>query len=79
MKILAALGLALLLTACGATRPLKPAAGASLPVKPEAARVTPGAEQLMTPTDQARPRRNDELLQNSEKREADRFDLPPPG
>jgi hypothetical protein len=79
MRVLLPLAVCGLLAGCGATAPLKPAPGASLPVRPEAATVTPKAEQLMTPTDQARPRRNDELLQDSRERAPDRFDLPPPG
>jgi hypothetical protein len=39
----------------------------------------PTAEQLMTPDDQARPKRSDELLLKSEKRRDDTFDLPPSG
>ena len=79
MRKIVALAMLALLAACGARAPRPPAPGATLPVKPEAARTTPTAEQLMTPDDQARPRRNDELLQRSETRQPDRFDLPPPG
>ena len=75
------LGLAVLLglAACGQVSPLRPQAGSSLPPKPTAAVRTPDAEALMTPSDQSRPKRNDELLQSSEKRAPDRFDLPPSG
>ena len=69
----------LMLGACGQTATLKPRPGASLPPAPAAARSVPTAEQLMTPDSQARPQRNDDLLQKSETRPADRFDLPPPG
>jgi hypothetical protein len=79
MRIVAPLALCALLAACGATAPLRPKVGESLPPKPLAARTTPDAERLMTRDDQARPRRTDDVLQNSEKREPDRFDLPPPG
>ncbi|MEP6784220.1 MAG: hypothetical protein ABI898_00600 [Sphingomonadales bacterium] len=48
-----------------------------MPPKAAAARSAPDAEKLMTPSDQARPRRNDELLQDSAVRAPDRFDLPP--
>jgi len=71
--------LALPIVACGQTAPLKPAVGAALPVKPEVARTTPTPTQLLTPSNQSRPTRTDELLQRSEKRAPDRFDLPPPG
>ena len=69
----------LLLAGCGQTAALRPKTGNALPPKPEAARETPRADTLMTPSDQSRPKRNDELLRNSEKRGSDRFDLPPPG
>jgi hypothetical protein len=75
------LGLAVLLwlAACGQVVPLRPEVGSSLPSKPAAAVKTPDAEALMTPSDQSRPKRNDELLQSSEKRAPDKFDLPPSG
>jgi len=69
----------LCLAACGQVAPLRPQAGATLPRKPAAAVKTPDAEALMMPSDQSRPRRNDELLQSSEKRAPDKFDLPPSG
>lgn len=69
--------LALAVTACGGREELRPAAGASLPPKPYAAEATPTASELMTPSVQARPRRSDELLRQSEERREDRFDLPP--
>ena len=79
MKIVIALTVALGLSACGGTQVLKPKAGTSLPPKPEFAASVPTPDQLMTADDQARPQRNDELLQKSEKRRDDKFDLPPTG
>ena len=79
MKMSAPFILALCLSGCGATQVLKPQAGANLPPKPAAARTAPTTEQMMTADDQSRPRRTDELLQKSEKRVPDKFDLPPPG
>lgn len=70
---------ALLLTACGETAPLRPQTGKSLPPKPATATTAPDADKLMTPSDQSRPKRNDELLQSSQKRPVDKFDLPPTG
>ena len=67
----------LALAACGGKRELQPAAGESLPPKPAAAATPPTPTQLMTPEVQARPRRSDELLKQSEDRRDDRFDLPP--
>ena len=68
-----------LLAGCGSRTDLLPKAGQSLPPRPAAARATPTAEQLMTPDSQARPIRNDDILQGPEVRPTDRFDLPPPG
>ncbi|HEU4968129.1 hypothetical protein [Sphingomonas sp.] len=67
----------LALAACGGKNELTPAAGASLPPKPAAAATPPTPTELMTPSVQARPRRSDELLKQSEERRDDRFDLPP--
>jgi hypothetical protein len=72
-----ALVLALALTACGGREELRPAAGEGLPPKPYAAQATSTPSQLMMPETQARPRRSDELLRQSEERRDDRFDLPP--
>jgi len=71
------LGLTLALSACGGREELRPAAGESLPPKPYAVEATPTPSELMTPSVQARPRRSDELLRQSEQRREDRFDLPP--
>jgi hypothetical protein len=79
MKTVVALALMLALSACGGRQVLKPQQGASLPPKPEFSATVPTAEALMTPDDQARPQRNDELLLKSEKRRDDKFDLPPTG
>jgi hypothetical protein len=67
----------LLLAACGGKNELRPKTGQSLPPKPYAAEATPTPSQLMTPEVQARPRRSDELLKQSDERRDDRFDLPP--
>ena len=79
MKRLLVLGAVLTLAACGKVAPLRPQAGASLPPKPAAAAKAPDAEALITPSDQSRPKRNDELLESSEQRPVDKFDLPPSG
>jgi hypothetical protein len=77
VKRLIAPSLALILVACGGRQTLKPSQGANLPPKPAAASVTPTPDQLMAPSDQAQPQRSDEVLQRSEKRADDPFDLPP--
>jgi hypothetical protein len=77
VKRLVALGLLLVLSACGAARELKPAAGKPLPVAPYGATATPTPSQLLTASTQARPERSDELLKSSEERQGNEFDLPP--
>ncbi|MFM9979024.1 MAG: hypothetical protein ACKVOP_13395 [Sphingomonadaceae bacterium] len=77
MKTLIALAVLMLLSSCGGMQALKPQAGASLPPKPEAATVAPTPTELLNVDDQARPRRSDEVLQRSERRREDTFDLPP--
>ncbi len=79
MKRLLGFAAIMALAACGQVAPLRPTVGATLPPKPAAAAKTPEAEALIAPSDQSRPKRNDELLQNSEKRAPDKFDLPPSG
>ena len=68
---------ALLLAGCGSAEQIKPAPGQALPPKPYGASETPTPKQLLAPSTQARPQRNDELLKDSEKRQPDPFDLPP--
>lgn len=72
---LAAMTLAL--AGCGGRQPLKPVPGQNLPAVPVGASAPPTAQQLMTPTTQARPERNVELLTQSQERKDDPFDLPP--
>ncbi len=69
--------LALALGGCGSASELKPVSGQSLPVAPYGATATPTPRQLLTPSNQARPQRSDELLKKSEGRRGDEFDLPP--
>ena len=77
MKAVIGLALALLLAACGSMSGLKTAPGKSLPVATYGESATPSPTQLLTPSNQARPERSDELLTNSEQRRSDEFDLPP--
>jgi hypothetical protein len=77
VKRLVALGLLIVLSACGAARELKPAEGKPLPVAPYGATATPTPSQLLTASSQARPERSDELLKSSEERQGNEFDLPP--
>ena len=69
--------LALALVSCGGRQPLKPVQGQRLPAVPVGAATAPTAAQLITPSIQARPERNVELLTQSKVRGDDEFDLPP--
>jgi hypothetical protein len=66
-----------LLVGCGLRTSLKPQKGVSMPVKPLIANNMPTSDQLLTPEPQARPKRSDEQLKQSENRRDDPFDLPP--
>ena len=68
----------LLLAGCGAREELKPAQGAALPVAPYGAEATPTPEDLLKPPVQTRPARSDDLIESSDQRRSDKFDLPPP-
>jgi hypothetical protein len=69
--------LALVLASCGGRQPLKPIEGQRLPAVPVGAATAPTAQDLTTPSTQARPERNVELLTQSRQRSDDEFDLPP--
>ena len=75
-RIILAAGL--LLAGCGAREELKPAQGASLPVPPYGAEATPTPEDLLKPPIQTRPARSDDLIESSDERRSDDYDLPPP-
>lgn len=68
-----------ILSACGNRGALQPPKGQSLPPAVYGEANKPTGEELMTPSTQAQPERSDELLRRSEKRQDDKFDLPPPG
>ncbi|MDZ7894669.1 MAG: hypothetical protein U5M50_06675 [Sphingobium sp.] len=68
---------ALALASCGGRVALKPEAGKSMPPAAVGATGQPSVDQLLTPSTQARPQRNAELLRKSEPRTEDPFDLPP--
>jgi hypothetical protein len=67
----------LALSACGLRKPLSPAQGQQMPRAPGMASRAMTTDELITPPAIARPERLDELLQRSEERHDDRFDLPP--
>ncbi|RYY45927.1 MAG: hypothetical protein EOP59_03655 [Sphingomonadales bacterium] len=72
------LAMGLLLAGCGAREELKPAKGAALPPSPYGAAATPTPGDLLDPPVQTRPARSDDLIESSDKRRSDEFDLPPP-
>lgn len=78
MKRVLLLGLALTLCGCGAREALVQPEGKPMPVTPYAAKQAPKAEDLLAPPPQTRPARSDDLIQSSEERRSDEFDLPPP-
>lgn len=65
------------LAACGKVGDLEPKAGQAMPAKAYGHNEIPTAEELSTPSVQARPGRSDELMRRSERRRDDPFDLPP--
>ena len=69
--------LTLAIAACGGRQPLKPIEGQKMPAVPVGAAAAPTAQQLMTPSIQARPERSVDILSQSEERQDDPFDLPP--
>ncbi|WP_342250261.1 hypothetical protein [Sphingomonas sp. OTU376] len=81
MKRLVLLTLALVgglaLASCGNRSALKPAATAWLPAAPYGATATPSPGDLLNPPVQTRPARSDDLIQSSDQRRSDAYDLPP--
>lgn len=69
--------LSIALAACGSKKPLARPAGDPVPPKPATAETAPDSDALVTPDSQARPDRSDEVLKRSQRRQDDRFDLPP--
>lgn len=67
------------LAGCGKVQELRPAPGKAMPVKPATEPRAATVEELMAPPPQSRPRRIDDVVEQSEKRKPDPFDLPPPG
>ena len=65
------------LSGCGMREPLSPAPGQHMPPAPAMASRAMTTDELLRPPAIARPERLDELLQRSEERHDDRFDLPP--
>ena len=77
-KRLAIAALTFAVAGCGSMADLQPQAGKSLPQKPALASRAITADELLQKPPIADPRRVDELNKRGDKREPDRFDLPPP-
>jgi len=67
------------LAGCGQRESLKPAKGHELPPKPATAATVPTVGALLAPPVETRPTRSDDVLQKSQERPDDRFNLPIPG
>lgn len=76
-RIIVATGLALLIAGCGAREGLKPAVGETLPPAPYGTEAQPTPPDLLKPPVQTRPARSDDLIESTDKRRSDKFDLPP--
>ena len=63
---------------CAKVADLEPKAGTSLPQKPALASRPLTAKELLAVPPRANPDRVDELNKRGDRREPDRFDLPPP-
>jgi len=75
--LLLAVTAALALGGCGRIADLAFVPGQPGPAMPVGATVAPTPESMTSPSTQAQPKRSDELLRQSQEREADPFDLPP--
>ena len=62
---------------CGRVADLAFGAQGRVPPTPVGSTEKMTPERLNEPTTQARPKRSDELLRQSEERQSDEFDLPP--
>src|SRR3546814_18209521 len=79
MRKCSVLLVALTLSACGSRTTLTPPEGQSLPPKPLAAKETPTPQELMEPSDKARPGRSDELQKQTQKKKPNELELTPTG
>ncbi|MCW3846964.1 hypothetical protein OF829_06910 [Sphingomonas sp. LB-2] len=73
-----ALSLPMALGGCGAREALVQPKGKPMPVAAYAAQKPPSAEDLLAAPMQTRPARSDDLIESSEERRSDEFELPPP-
>ena len=76
-RLMAAAGLFLILGGCGAREGLKLAEGEAPPATPYGGGAPPTPVDLLNPPSQTRPGRSDNLIESSDKRRSDEYDLPP--
>jgi hypothetical protein len=69
----------LAVAACAKVGNLEPVAPATMPVKAMDAPRAPTPEQMLVLPPQSAPYRVDDPIENSQERQDDRFNLPPPG
>ena len=78
MRAILLAAVALSLAGCGAREQLVQPVGSPMPVTPYAAAKPPTSDDLLAAPVQTRPARSDDLIESSEQRRSDEFDLPPP-
>jgi hypothetical protein len=79
MKRAIAVAALMLLAGCGQREMLKPKPGHPLPEQPATSPTQPTVADLLSRKPEAAPVRSDDVLQKSQERPDDRFNLPPPG
>lgn len=76
-RLMPVAALLLVLGGCGAREGLKFAENKPVPPAPYGATATPTPADMLAPPVQTRPGRSDDLIESSDKRRTDEYDLPP--
>jgi hypothetical protein len=77
-RLVPAAAFLLILGGCGAREELKLPQGVAAPAAPYGAReAASGPGELLKPPVQTRPARSDDLIESSDQRRSDEYDLPP--
>ncbi|WP_213979679.1 hypothetical protein [Sphingomonas sp. dw_22] len=76
-RVIPAAALLLILGGCGARGELKRPQGVAAPATPYGATEAPSTGDLLKAPIQTRPARSDDLIESSDKRRSDEYDLPP--
>ena len=76
-RLMPVAALFLILGGCGAREDLKFAQNKPAPATPYGATTAPTPQDLLAPPPQTRPGRSDDLIESSDKRRTDEYDLPP--